>query len=521
MEKCILLISFYNQKALGVRYLEKTLKKKGCPVHIIFFKGFNSANPCCPTVEEMDLLKKTISCIGPSLIGLSVMSSLYLEAVYMVNHMIRENFQIPIVWGGVYASLFPEECLNHADFIIRGEGEHALAELADSIFSQKPFYSIPNLVYKEDASIRINPVSPLLENLDELGYPQLDGSNKYFIENDALSDTDPVYSSISYELSTSRGCPFMCSYCSCVNLRRLYKNQGSFVRFRSVENVISELKEAKSLMKNLKYIHFWDEIFPDDESWIHSFVLQYQKEIHLPFEIWCHPLKVKKKTLEKLVSAGLYKVVMGIQSGSERVRKEIFHRTEKNEDIIHASKILSQCKVPQVIYDFILRHPFETVDDLKETYTLCTKLAPPFELQLHGLNFLPGTDISDMALKMGILTPEELNKIMYSPMKEQYNRYWGNGQKNLLSDFWYALIYMSQYLLLRPAVKYLASNSSSLLHMKTAAGFHKCLIPLGKTRYYYKKCSLILRSYHIRSKYLLPSLFHSGKETQKPSDKGF
>ena len=84
------------------------------------------------------------------------------------------------------------------------------------------------------------------------------------------------------------------------------------------------------------------------------------------------------------------------------------------------SKTLADCKVPQVNYDFMLQHPFETVEDIKETYELCMSLKPPFELQLHGLNFLPGTDIVDMAIKMNILNTEELEKIMYSPIQEQY-----------------------------------------------------------------------------------------------------
>ena len=69
------------------------------------------------------MLEDLINKIKPSYIGLSVMSSLYLESVYLVNNRIREKFDIPIIWGGVYTTLFPEEVLKYGDYAIRGESE--------------------------------------------------------------------------------------------------------------------------------------------------------------------------------------------------------------------------------------------------------------------------------------------------------------------------------------------------------------------------------------------------------------
>lgn len=494
MNESILLISFHNQKALGIRYLEKSLKRAGYSVNLVFFKGFNSKKPNGATPKELDLLKAVIDKLSPDLIGLSVMTSLYLETVYSVNEMIKENYQIPIVWGGVYASLFPEKCLGYANFVIRGEGEKAIIDLANALFNNEPYKSVANLVYRDDTAINMNDLRPLCQDLDEFGYPEIGGDNKFFINNDIISYGDPQLKELNYELTASRGCPFVCSYCCSVNLHRMYKGKGNYVRFRSVASVMEELIEAKNKLSRLKVIHFWDEIFSDDPSWIDEFVFRYKKEINLPFEIWGHPLKVNKELIQKLVSAGLYKVVMGVQSGSPRVRKKIFHRVEKQTDIIKASKILSDCKVPQVIYDFMLQHPFETEEDIKQTYELCLELQAPFELALHGLNFLPGTDIVDMAIEMNIVDKEELERIMYSSMQDQYSLYWGYKYHNIMSDFWYSLIFMSQFAFAKPLTKYFAARSKSQAHIKSAIKLSKLLKPVKKINYFYKKSGIVFRA---------------------------
>lgn len=461
MSDIILLIGFYNENALGVKYLSNTLKKSGYQPKIVYFKEFNSVNPKKATDTEINLLLELIKEVKPSYIGMSIMASLYLESVYMVSKAIKQNFNVPIIWGGVYPTLFPQKSLDFADYVIRGEGEEALVELLNFLKAGKDISTISNLVYKNDnGEVVTNDIRPLKHNLDELGYPEIGGQGKYFIHNNTISQGDPQLKDMVYEMSASRGCPFACSYCSSINLKRIYNSKGKYVRFRSIESVMNELIQAKERIKNLKAIHFWDEIFPDDQRWIEEFKSRYKKEINIPFKIWGHPLKTNKATIEALVEAGLYQIVVGIQSGSQRVRKEVFNRTESQQEIIESSKVLSESRVPRVIYDFMLQHPFETIDDLKATYDLCLQLHHPFELQIHGLNFLPGTDIVDKAIDEGLFTKEELEKIMYSPIQQQYDMYWGAEviNKKTDEDAWMSLIYLTQFPRLRPLVELLANE---------------------------------------------------------------
>ncbi|MDD4772911.1 MAG: radical SAM protein, partial [Eubacteriales bacterium] len=400
-------------------------------------------------------------------IALSVMSSMYLESVIAVNDFIRARFGVPVIWGGVYPTLFPEKCLGYADYVIRGEGEEAFCELTGALNTGGDISSVRNLAYRTGGAVTINPVRPLVQNLDTLGYPKPGEEGISFLDKDKIIGRDPLLSGVTYETAASRGCPFACSYCSSVNLKRIYRGKDEFVRFRSVDSVIAELSTAKEAVKKLSLIRFWDEIFSDAEGWVEEFAERYKKEINIPFNIWGHPLKISRRIISSLVDAGLHQIVVGVQSGSDRIRKDIFHRSETREQIIEASRILSSCGVPSVVYDFMIRHPFESDDDLRATFELCMELEPPFELQLHGLNFLPGTDIVGIALKNNLITAAEMEHLMYGPMQEQYDMYWGRG--NVLT----ALIYMTQFEKLRPLLEIYESRVA-------AGGSEGLIIPMHK-----------------------------------------
>ena len=460
MNKRVVLINFYSPKSLGIRYLEGALADAGFEVTVIYFKGFHSVRPSMPTQGEIEALIGLISQRSPLLVGFSVMSSLYLEAVGMVAAAIRESLKFPMVWGGVYATMFPERCLGSCDYVLRGECEEALCELAQRLNDGTTLDDMQNLAYLDSGECIVNPVRPLVTDLDGLKMAWLGQGDKYFIDGETRA-IDPILTSYSYETSCSRGCPFVCSYCSTVGLKRLYRDNRHFLRFRSVDSVINELKAAKAAMKGLAIIHFWDEIFSDDEQWVEQFSERYREEIGLPFDIWAHPLKTTLPLLKHLRKAGLYQVVMGIQSGSPTVRKQAFHRVETQEQVFAAAQALTDAGIPRVIYDLILRHPFESVEQIRESYELCAMLPGSFTLQLHDLNFLPGTDIAEEALKRGFFTPEQMDAIMYAPMAKQYATWWETGSDDKDINFWYHLIYMTQFKRLRNTARRLAQDMDS------------------------------------------------------------
>ena len=446
-----LFIGLYDAKLLGIRYLSSTLKSKGFDTNLIFMKSFNSYSVDEPTQTEYGLLYEKVTELSPGYVGISVMCSFYLSIAKKIASELREKSGVKIILGGAYPTLFPKECLEFADAVFMGESEDAIVEFTRAIENGEPFDDIENVALRTtDGEIKINQMRPLIQDLDRLPHPDFGGDNIYYINNDKIIRSDPEAQSFSYELTTSRGCPNRCSYCTNARLRELYAGKGKFIRQRGVADVMNEIASVREKNPGLQMLRFWDEIFPWDEKWITDFAARYKNEINLPFEIWGHPKLSAGPHIKVLVGAGLSKIVIGIQSGCPETRSEIYHRSESQDEILRCAEIISEAKVPIVIYDFILGHPFETPEDLRETLTLCRKLSKPFRLQLHGLSFLPGTPIEEIAVSRGVKTREEISAEQNRPLREQYRamHWWRRGrggERNAEKTYWYTLIYLTQF----------------------------------------------------------------------------
>jgi radical SAM superfamily enzyme YgiQ (UPF0313 family) len=68
----------------------------------------------------------------------------------MVNDFIRKTFSRPMIWGGLYSTLFPERCLEFADYVVCGEGEEAIVELLDTLQAKGDISGIQNLAYRDN-----------------------------------------------------------------------------------------------------------------------------------------------------------------------------------------------------------------------------------------------------------------------------------------------------------------------------------------------------------------------------------
>ena len=487
----VILVAFYNKKALGVRYLETALNGAGYNVTTIFYKDFNSVHPRPATEREIELFLQVVREKRPVFVGLSVMSSMYLDTVYQLMDGMRQERLAPLVCGEAYATMFPQKLLERgADFVVRSDGERAICRLADTLRLGCDWRTIPSLCWWEAGEFHQNDIGDLHNDVDGYGIPTVNSVGACFIDHDTITWGDPQRNTRSYEVIASRGCPFTCSYCCCVNLRRLLPKEIPGVRTRSVNSVINELIEARRHCKKIVFVHFYDEIFPNLPGWVDEFAKKYEKHIHIPFTIWSHPKMVDLDMLKKLRRVGLTEVIMGIQSGSERVRRDIFHRYETQEDILRAVSAIQDAGVFWGSFDLMLQHPFETIEDLKESYYLVQKFPGRFELQLHGLNFLPGTDIVNMAIQQGYYTPAELERIMYAPMEEQFGAYWKR-EVSQESQLWYEMIYCWQFFCFRSRLR--RWENAPKEHIMEIHRAYQQAERLARFRYIWKKGNVVFR----------------------------
>ena len=460
----VLLITLHNEKSLGIRYIANSLINNGFNTTIIFLKS-NIYNPQPVSDKEIEILKETIQKEEYLFVGFSILSSFTIFEVNKISKIIKDTLNIPIVWGGTYVSIRPYYSAQNSDIAIRGEGELPIVNLAKALRDKKDWKNIKNLCFfNENGKYIENEIENLIEDIDKISIPLINYPNIHIIEGNKLIKEDPILKTDFYEITCSRGCPFNCSYCCSSTIKKLYRGKGKYLRFRSVDNVIKELKIAIEKIPNIKCIRFWDEVFSTENEWIKNFTQRYKKEINIPFQIWGHPLLIREENIRLLKDAGLERIVVGFQSGSPDIRNRIFRRPETNKKIIEASKIISSYKIPEVYYDLMICHPFESIKQLKETFDLCLKLEPPFSLNIHGLGFLPGADINNMAIEQGIYTKEELDKIFKEPAEEQFKHfyginsgYYGDEQKK---EVWADLIYLTQYRAIRNKVIKLSKNAN-------------------------------------------------------------
>lgn len=205
---------------LGLPILGAILKQQGLDVRIY-----------CQDFAEVDYQDICSS----DLVGISTTTSTAPEAYRMADR-IREA-GVPVVFGGSHASFMAEESLEHGDYCISGEAEAAFPELITAIESGSGFDSVGGLSYRSGGEILKNPQHQKIHDLDSLPFPDLS-----LIAGHEKIKMTPML--------TSRGCPFDCSFCS---VTKMFGHAG---RFRSVENVIEELKWRRP-----EKVFFYDDNF--------------------------------------------------------------------------------------------------------------------------------------------------------------------------------------------------------------------------------------------------------------------
>ncbi len=421
--------------AFGTRILSSVLRKEGHRTRIIFLPGgiehlrFDSS--FVYQYPEHTLRQITELCADADLIGFSVMS-LYFDRAAQISDHLRNKLGKPVIWGGVHPTYRPEQSLEHADMICVGEGEHTAIELARRISQGDGRRDIPGLWSVQNGVIMKNDPAPIVQDLDELPFADYETAEHYVFQwrsgnvvrlDDATMKEQflklPYFGDrhmIAYRTMTSRGCPHKCSYCASSATMRL--------RRRSVDNVMRELEDILGKFGYVEIISFFDDtFFAAPVEYFEEFSEQYKKRINLPFHAQCSPTTLTEKKLSLLLDAGLYYTEMGIQTGSERIKK-MYRRMDSNEKMIEAAGLLTKYRKKMLVPDYhvILDNPWETREDVQDTLDLLLRLPGKFSLQISSLVFFPGTELNDRARQEGLLK-DELREVCRKPFTHPKGTY--------------------------------------------------------------------------------------------------
>jgi len=400
------LFIYSGAENLGIEYLSAFLKLHGHETSLLFDPALFSSAVLVQNnflskllVKDDEIFEKVIAA-KPDLIAFSCITATYRWSVNLAKR-IRQQSNIPIVFGGIHITSVPEEVMRHnfIDYAILGEGEYALLELLEYLGrdDNRTLSGIQNLVYRDGDGIHFNPVRNYIQDIDSLPFP----------DKELFYDKIPLMSEI-YIVLTSRGCPFACTYC-CNNIyHNLYSHQNH-TRRRSPENVIAELKQAKEKW-NPKLITFEDDVFSTSIPWLEDFIPLYKKEIGIPFSCLTHPANLSKRAAELLKDGGCRLIMIGIQTGSERMRRDIFNRKESNEKILESTRFVRDAGISLLSVDIILGGPTETEEDMEKSLDLCRRIDPD-RILTFWLSYYPNTEIIKIAEDAGDLSKADILKI--------------------------------------------------------------------------------------------------------------
>lgn len=386
---------------LGIEYLSAVLKEKGHQTDIYinnnFFGGTYLKNSKITKLfsTSKNNLKKHIKRYNPDIIATSALTDTFTQTKAIAS-FIKQHFDIPIILGGIHATLIPEFIANNTDvfdYICTGEGETAFIDLVDFLTGNKK--DIPANIWHKESNKVIEPqeLCPLV-NLNTL----------------PMADKELYYSKFKgyqkeYLIMTSRGCPHKCSFC-CNDIWQKYYGK-SFLRRRSVANVITELKTAKEKY-NIKFIWFMDDCFTMNTSWLKEFTKLYKNEINLPFFCYSTPKLVSAENAKLLKDAGCKEVAIGVESLNPHILKNINRKQYTDEvknaiDILKANNIFSATE--NIIY-----LPEETKEDILSAALFYAKAKPNLVLFSY-LRLFPKTQLTKKYLKNNTISQKEVEDI--------------------------------------------------------------------------------------------------------------
>ncbi len=417
----------------AIRALKAVLKQAGHEVRMIFLpadtyshlhvrEGYIMQMPDSMVEDLVEL------CKGYDLIGISFLSSMFDVAVQATRALQLAEPERPIVWGGFHPTTMPQQALEFVDIVCVGEGEHAFLELIERMEAGEDYYDVRNFWFrKPDGRVVGNPHRPLIQDLDTLPFQDYtfeddwsysdDGQHLVRLTWELFLERMPRYPDrngdmrYTYKTMITRGCPHKCSYCGVAFNHDLYKGQR-YLRRRSVEHMVAEIKEVVRRFPEIGLVHFQDDVFfSTSNEEIKKFARVWKREVGLPFRAQTSPTTINEEKFAALVDAGLCFTELGIQTGSRETMR-LYRRGMTNEQLLKAVNIITKYRdyiqIPD--YHVILDNPWETTEDMMKGLRLLWTLPTPYNLLPSSLVPYPGTEFYHKAIEDGFVT-DEYNQI--------------------------------------------------------------------------------------------------------------
>jgi anaerobic magnesium-protoporphyrin IX monomethyl ester cyclase len=326
----------------------------------------------------------------PGLLALSLTTRQWLRGRDLIRE-VRRSIDVPVVAGGLHPTFSGEEVLASPgfDFVCLGEGEETFRELLDALEAGAATGGIANLWMRGGVRPAIRPP---FEPMDALP----------FLARDLLDEPPGVA-----HMTTQRGCPYPCTYCAARNYDQLYKEIGTYGRRRSHASVLAELAELRD-GRGLSYVIFLDDTFTLNRPWLEEFCRVYGEEFRVPFSLNARVETMDEDLVGRLAAAGCWHITYGVESGSERLRREVLRRPVANRRFADVFRWTCEAGI-LVTANYMLGLPGETPADAEETLALAAEL-PADDFGYFVFYPYPGTPLFTVCRDRGYLPDDYLER---------------------------------------------------------------------------------------------------------------
>jgi len=340
-------------------------------------------------VTGIDEIKERIREANPEIVGFTSFTGPMLRSALDLSQFAKRETRARVVWGGVHASILPEQTLRHdfIDFVVLYEGEYTFMELIEKMDRPE---DVPGIMFKKNGEVISTPRRELIQDLGSLPpFPwRLVDAEKYVIPWAQAQRTLPIIS--------SRGCPYGCSFC----YNRIFNKQKW--RPFPVDRLKDEIDYLKDRYRldGLRLDASDQFIGPGKSGLDRSMeIVRHASERDLK---WAAQVRIDQMSPEILKKFSDYQcnyIFYGIETGSDRLLKQL-NKKISIDDICQVSAVTDDIGIKSaagVMYDL----PTETMDDFRQTVALIKKLS--ILVRFSAVQPYPGTRIYDWACEHRML----------------------------------------------------------------------------------------------------------------------